>query len=526
MQCAISGSTPQEAVISKTGYIFERRLLESVIEETGKCPISGEPLTRDDIMPIKASKVFKPPRSVTVASLPQMLGQFQDEWDGLVLETHKLKQDLETCQQELSQALYQHDAACRVIARLQRERDEARDKLQDMESTMQEIVQKQAVKRAAQEQPEPANDEEEAARPKRAKAGITQDILDTITNQMEKLSTWRRAKKYISPNLAKPEKIRNYVPKKIYNVFQSSDTAVSMDFHENQENVVALAGGQGIIKLFDLKTEKLMQELDIQCGAKQAKFLTEKAILAVGEDGGCRVGVQEEGNQLFKIKFTIQDNNEQKVSSDIAVHPTGMYYVSAYDDGRWSFNDVTIGQCLASYNLAQQDPQNAGSGYLCSGFHPDGLIFALGCNNKEFHIWEMRNRGLAARFQGHDGIPIGVVFSENGIHMATTGDAGSILLWDLRKFKSFHKIIPYQGNLAARGIAYDKSGRYLACTGSDSTKIYGVKQDYGLLCGQQGLRSPGGIGVKFQSSADSVVVGGAAGELMVLAETDPQASTV
>ena len=56
-------------------------------------------------------------------------GVLQNEWDELMLETFTLKQHLDSTRQELAQSLYQHDAACRVIARLMVERDEARGAL-------------------------------------------------------------------------------------------------------------------------------------------------------------------------------------------------------------------------------------------------------------------------------------------------------------------------------------------------------------------------------------------------------------
>jgi len=66
------------------------------------------------------------PRLANAAGVGDLMTMFQSEWDGLMQETFHLKQNLENVRQELSHALYQHDADCRVIARLSKERDEAR----------------------------------------------------------------------------------------------------------------------------------------------------------------------------------------------------------------------------------------------------------------------------------------------------------------------------------------------------------------------------------------------------------------
>lgn len=85
-------------------------------------------LSADDLIDLKSARIVRP-RPPTLTSIPSLLSVFQNEWDALALEAYTLRQQLVQTRQELSTALYQHNAAVRVIARLSRERDEARDAL-------------------------------------------------------------------------------------------------------------------------------------------------------------------------------------------------------------------------------------------------------------------------------------------------------------------------------------------------------------------------------------------------------------
>ncbi len=112
----------------KVGNVFEKRLIEAYIAENGKDPVTGEELGNDDLIDLQSSRIVRP-RPPTLTSIPSLLSTFQNEWDALALETYTIRQQLAQTRQELSTALYQHDAAVRVITRLTRERDEAREAL-------------------------------------------------------------------------------------------------------------------------------------------------------------------------------------------------------------------------------------------------------------------------------------------------------------------------------------------------------------------------------------------------------------
>jgi pre-mRNA-processing factor 19 len=56
-----------------------------------------------------------------------------------VLESFYLKKHLHETREELSHALYQHDASLRVIAKVIKERDEARNTIAELNVKIQEL---------------------------------------------------------------------------------------------------------------------------------------------------------------------------------------------------------------------------------------------------------------------------------------------------------------------------------------------------------------------------------------------------
>lgn len=130
MLCGICNRVPTDPVVSRTtGYLFERRLIEQCIAETARCPVTGEPLSIDDLLAVRPSPASVSPSSsadLAAVSVPGLLERMRAEWDGTMLEQFTLRQQLAQQQQELAHALQQCEAACRVIARMTKECDALR----------------------------------------------------------------------------------------------------------------------------------------------------------------------------------------------------------------------------------------------------------------------------------------------------------------------------------------------------------------------------------------------------------------
>ncbi|KAJ0034557.1 hypothetical protein Pint_25149 [Pistacia integerrima] len=534
MNCSISGEVPDEPVVSKkSGLLFEKRLIERHISDYGKCPITGEPHTMDDIVPIKTGKIVKP-RPLTAASIPGMLGMFQNEWDGLMLSNFALEQQLHTARQELSHALYQHDAACRVIARLKKERDEARALLAQADRQIMPMAASASVtsnasvltngKRAIES-------EDLGPGGKKLRPGISSSIITKLTDCNATLSQQRK-KRQIPPTLAPADALERYTQLSSHPLHKTNKPGiVSIDIHYPKD-VIATGGVDSNAVLFDRSSGQLLSTLSghskkvtsvkfvaegdqlLTCSADKAshvqlyrpQFHVYDAVLCYSI---AKITVRlwqgsEDGN--YDCRHIMKDHTAEVQA--VTVHATNDYFVTASLDGTWCFYDISSGLCLTQV-ADNSGPEGRPEGYTSAAFHPDGLILGTGTSEALVKIWDVKSQANVAKFDGHVGAVTAISFSENGYYLATAAHDG-VKLWDLRKLKNFRSFEFNDSDTPTNSVDFDHSGSYLAIAGADIRihQVASVKADWNCIKTFPDLSGTGkATCVKFGPDAKYIAVG-------------------
>jgi pre-mRNA-processing factor 19 len=325
---------------------------------------------------------------------------------------------------------------------------------------------------------------------KRAKAGLTADVLEAMIACNKRLSK-NRKKRPAPEGLADPEDIKYYEVEDKFPVHQASkpgvlalailpggypdgdlvasggvDTRVSLSFlsKDLDKRIQSLAGHK----------KKVLDVSFVGSGANGA-------LLASGSaDSTCKVWKRaKERYADFKLASTFQDHDSEVTA--VCPHPTGDYLATASMDGTWGFYDLQAALCLA-----QMGEGAAGPAFTCGAFHPDGLIWGGGTSGGSgwgrpggtgvVQVWDVKTQKKAAEMACSEG-PGGVLalsFSENGYYLATATQ-GEAKVWDLRKLKCIQTLHPMVGDQI--GVAFDHSGAYLGVCGSH-VHVYGVKQGW------------------------------------------------
>lgn len=379
----------------------------------------------------------------------------QDEWDALMLHTFTQRQQLQTARQELSHALYQHDAACRVIARLNKEVTAAREALATLKpqagiTTIQQTIVQQPI--AAPEAPGIATQPVE-------QAGMSDEVIQKLQDKATVLTQERKKKgKTVPEDLVSGEKIRSFLNLASHPGLHSASVPgiLALDINSSDNSKILTGGNDKNATIFNKDTEQVVTVLKGHT-KKVTKVIfhpDETTVITASPDTTIRVWHVPTSQTTLLLRC-----HEGPVTG-LSLHPTGDYILSTSQDKYWAFSDIRTGRLLT------KNQDSADRGLTAAQFHPDGLIFGTGTEDAQVRIWDLKEQSNVANFPGHIGEISAISFSENGYYLATAAADSCVKLWDLRKLKNF-KTIQLEDGYEVKDLCFDQSGTYLAIAGTD-----------------------------------------------------------
>ncbi|KAI5860465.1 Prp19-domain-containing protein [Durotheca rogersii] len=428
MLCSLSGEAPEEPVVSKlSGAVFEKRLIERYVEEHGKDPVSGQDLTLDDLIPIKSARIVRP-RPPTLTSIPALLSTFQNEWDALALETYNLREQLTRTREELATSLYQHDAAVRVIARLTKERDEARDALSKVTISGGGGANGDAMAIDAEALPE--------------------ELATKVDETQAKLSTSRK-KRPIPEGWATGEDIASFTIDTTNPLPVPLATTVSIE-----GGYAAIGGLQGHVVIYSIESDNVERSLQVDEPVTDSIWDGSKVILSTSKGS---VKVFENGTEVASF------SEHAGPATGLSIHPSKEILASIGSDKSFVFYDLT--------KLQRVTRVYTNSALTACAFHPDGHLFAAGTNSGEIKLFMTKTGEEAASFPL--GAPVqAVVFSENGFWFAATAKGQTtVTVFDLRKEGEAAQAKVLDIGSTVQSLAWDYSQQFLATGGPTGVTV-------------------------------------------------------
>ncbi|KAL5495681.1 hypothetical protein ACEPAI_1144 [Sanghuangporus weigelae] len=462
--CSLSGEPPQDPVVSsKSGHVYERRLILKYIADNGTDPITGDKLEEADLVSVKASPKAVPPRPPQLTSIPALLHSLQNEWDALVLETFALKQQYNSVRQQLSHALYAQDAATRVAARLIKERDAAREALANVQATI-------GVAPSAQA----GGDVEMNDQTAEEAPGLPKEIVEKIDETNSALSSQRRKRKS-GPGHATPAQVKKYTAKHTIPSLHSASPAgiTSLALSKAEPGLFATGGNDKIVQLYDRNADKVVATLKGHTKRVNHVALREaegspRLVLSASADKTARVWALDSASGEYAPRQTVKMHKGDVTG--LFVHPIQTIFGLASLDRTYSVHDLT--------NFSPIFQSAAGEdAYTAASIHPDGVLLGLGTPGSTIQIYDIRSGALAATLTPESSTPFTVStlsFSENGYHLLAPDSTSSVAIWDLRK-QTRATSIDLGEDFKINKVVYDSSAQFFGVAGSEGGRAFAHK---------------------------------------------------
>lgn len=496
--CELSGETiEKDVVVTPSGHICRRSLLLKALSENGaKDPFHPDrPLAEDDLIVLQQASSGAALSGIPFATstttnnnknhmtMTATLQQLQSEYDAVVLDLYETRRLLQETRQELTQALYQNDAAVRVVARLALERDQARAARQQEWATTTKNVDEATADNNNDQPPPPA------AKKAKLQDNITNAIpeadLQLMTQAWEESHKTRKARQKAkkAPSVAHWKLLANVAQKGNFQTTSTSSdgsatpvtTAAALALNDPSK-LVTVVSNQSLVQ-YDTSVEAEDQLLSLTIGTLSSSSTGAGVVDAA--DSTIVVGLN---NGSIDWLDTSNNNNNAHTCSictadaativDVRLHPDGQHCVATTSNG-----SIALLSRPGTVVARLEHPDNSNGGairYSAGALHPDGLIYVAGTSDGALCLWDFNKQAVSNTLETTNaGAVTAVAASNNGYHVAAAYANATVVLWDLRK-RSILLTWNSQDDdgenvlTSVTAVQFDDSGKYLAYSGTRS----------------------------------------------------------
>jgi pre-mRNA-processing factor 19 len=499
--CELSGeslaTSVETVVVTPSGHVcLKRLLLQKLAESGGKCPFSTQPLAEENLIELahstqkNATSIIMPPKTTT--SFASLLTTLHAEYDALVLELFDTRKTLQETRQELSRALYENDAAVRVVARVCAERDQARQQVADytksgssdglsnnkngaVATTTVHEPPTASLLPVANDESEPPSTTEQPPPHKKQKVqelvpltnDIPHDDLSSMTHVWESLHQTRKASLKAAVQLSAEQLTAMKHSSKAHHKTKCKGLLFCKVSALNK--LVVTAGSDHQVCVYDATADTVVTALSCKA-IKCMDASNDKIVVVTAKE--MDVYQCENGETIATAKLV---NGSPLV--DVRMHPdqTHIFGCSATQVLIWRLSRQESASTLECISIFTTDEAVE---YTCGALHPDGLIYVAGTASGELHLWDIKNKCLASKMatggdNNTNGAVVAIDVSENGYHIGACHDTGGVVVWDLRKQKEIVTLTELE---ECTTLCFDKSGKYLAYGGPKGIVITTAKE--------------------------------------------------